>query len=167
MGFETYQNKFRQCKFKHQLWNKWEVQTKSEKMILNIVTTAYFLSMILMAFWTNIRPFYIHDSWNDTQMSPLTNLSHNTDSELGSLDIIVIINLVVVSLVGKNKKSPTRLEVIWDKLWTYIWNWKRVWWGLVKVKLTKVSNIHLSLSKMLWKVSKFTNQIHGKGYRYQ
>ena len=49
-------------------------------------------------------------------MSPLTNLSHNTDSELGSLDIIVIINLVVVSLVGKNKKSPTRLEVIWDKL---------------------------------------------------
>ena len=85
-------------------------------MILNIVTTAYFLSMIVMAFWTNIRPFYIHDSWNNTELLSLTNLSHKTDSELGSLDIIVIINLVVVSLVGKNKKSPTRLEVIWDKL---------------------------------------------------
>ena len=92
------------------------MQTKSEKMILNIVTTAYFLSMIVMAFWTNIRPFYIHDSWNNTQQSPLTNLSHKTDSELGSLDIIVIINLVVVSLVGKT--SPTRLENNWDKLWT-------------------------------------------------
>ena len=81
-------------------------------MILNIVTTAYFLSMIVMALWTNIRPFYIHDSWNNTQLSPLTNLSQKTDSELGSLDIIVIINLVIVSLVGVEELASTHLRIL-------------------------------------------------------
>ena len=70
-------------------------------MILNIVTSVYLLSIIVMAFWTNIRPFYINDLWNKSQPSPQEDLSYKTDSELGSLDIIVVINLVMVSLVGK------------------------------------------------------------------
>lgn len=70
-------------------------------MILNIVTSVYLLSIIVMAFWTNIRPFYINDFWNKSQLSPKEDLSYKTDSELGSLDIIVVINLVMVSLVGK------------------------------------------------------------------
>ena len=70
-------------------------------MILNIVTSVYLLSIIVMAFWTNIRAFYINDFWNKSQLSPQEDSSYKTDSELGSLDIIVVINLVMVSLVGK------------------------------------------------------------------
>ena len=72
------------------------------KMILNIVTSVYFLSMIVMAFWTNIRPFYVHDSsWNKTQLRSQKNVTYKTEQELGSLDIIVVINLVMVSFFGK------------------------------------------------------------------
>ena len=78
-------------------------------MILNIVTTAYFLSMIVMAFWTNIRPIYVNDSWNGTNFSEYAtqllsqkNVSYKTKQELGGLDIIiVVINLVLVSAFGK------------------------------------------------------------------
>ena len=73
------------------------------KMILNIVTSVYFLSMIVMAFWINIRPFYVHDHWNKTQLLSQKNVTYKTEQELGSLDIIVVINLhlVMVSLFGK------------------------------------------------------------------
>ena len=70
-------------------------------MILNIVTTAYFLSMIVMAFWTNIRPFYVNDFWNKTQLSPHENVSDKANQEFESFDIIVVINLVMASIFGK------------------------------------------------------------------
>ena len=70
-------------------------------MILNIVTTAYFLSMIVMAFWTNIRPFYVNDFWNKTQLSPHENASYKANQEFESFDIIVVINLVMASIFGK------------------------------------------------------------------
>ena len=77
-------------------------------MLLNIVTSAYFLSLIVMAFWTNIRPIYVNDYWNRTNFSEYAiqllsqkNVSYKTEQELGSLDIIVVINLVLVSAFGK------------------------------------------------------------------
>ena len=70
-------------------------------MILNIVTSVYLFSIIVMAFWTNIRAFCINDFLKKSQLSTQEDSSYKTDSELGSLDIIVVINLVMVSLVGK------------------------------------------------------------------
>ena len=50
-----------------------------------------------MAFWTNIRPFYINN-WNETEV---TEEGANTDiKELGDVDILIIINLVVIAIVG-------------------------------------------------------------------
>ena len=80
-------------------------------MILNIVTSVYFLSMIVMAFWTNIRPFYVHDHWNKTQLSSQKNVTYKTEQELGSLDIIVVINLVMVSLFGKWSLIRNNMEL--------------------------------------------------------
>ena len=72
-------------------------------MILNIVTTAYFLSMIVMAFWTNVKPFYFNENWNKTQVSPpRENASYKASKqEFESFDIIVVINLVMASIFGK------------------------------------------------------------------
>ena len=73
-------------------------------ILLNIVTLAYFSSMILMAFWTNIRPFYINN-WNETEV---TEDAADTDiAELGDVDILMIINLVVIAIVGKRNSINT------------------------------------------------------------
>ena len=66
-------------------------------IILNIVTSAYLLSIIVMAFWTNIRPSYINH-WNITEMLPDP---VKPDPEMETLDIVMVVNLVVVAVVGK------------------------------------------------------------------
>ena len=66
-------------------------------IILNIVTSAYLLSIIVMAFWTNIRPSYINH-WNRTEMLPDP---VKPDPEMETLDIVMVVNLVVVAVVGK------------------------------------------------------------------
>ena len=69
-------------------------------IILNIVTSAYLLSIIVMAFWTNIRPSYINH-WNRTEMLPDINITVKPDPEMETLDIVMVVNLVVVAVVGK------------------------------------------------------------------
>ena len=69
-------------------------------IILNIVTSAYLLSIIVMAFWTNIRPSYINH-WNRTNVTNITNINVKPDPEMETLDIAMAVNLVVVAVVGK------------------------------------------------------------------
>ena len=70
-------------------------------MILNIITSAYLLSMIVMAFWTNIRPFYVNEKWNSTKLSSQENFDVKTEHDWGILDMIVVANLLTVAFVGK------------------------------------------------------------------
>ena len=69
-------------------------------IILNIVTSAYLLSIIVMAFWTNIRPSYINH-WNRTEMLPDIKINVKPDQEMETLDIVMVVNLVVVAVAGK------------------------------------------------------------------
>ena len=69
------------------------------KSILNIVTSAYLLSLLVMAFWTNLRPFYINH-WNRTMMTEI-NITFKPDREMETIDIIMVVNLVVVAVAGK------------------------------------------------------------------
>ena len=68
-------------------------------IVLNIVTSVYFSSMLLMALYTNIRPLFYINILNETEV---IEEAENTDNaELGDADIIMIANLVVLSFVGK------------------------------------------------------------------
>ena len=68
-------------------------------IVLNIVTSAYFSSMLLMALYTNIRPLFYINIWNETEV--IEEAGNADDAELGDADIIMIANLVVLSVVGK------------------------------------------------------------------
>ena len=70
------------------------------KLILNIVTSAYLLSLLVMAFWTNLRPLYINH-WNRTEMMTEINITYNPDLEMKTIDIVMVVNLVVVAVAGK------------------------------------------------------------------
>ena len=68
-------------------------------IVLNIVTSVYFSSMLFMALYTNIRPLFYINILNETEV---IEEAENTDNaELGDADIIMIANLVVLSFVGK------------------------------------------------------------------
>ena len=66
---------------------------------MNIVTASYLLSLIVMAFWTNIRPFYINH-WNRTEMLDEMNISVEQEPEIEMIDIIMVVNLVAVAFTG-------------------------------------------------------------------
>ena len=70
------------------------------RIILNIVTSVYILSIIVMAFWTNLRPFYINH-WNRTDVLPGENITFKPDLEVKTIDILMVVNLVLVAVVGK------------------------------------------------------------------
>ena len=70
------------------------------RIILNTVTSAYLLSMIVMAFWTNIRPFYVNH-WNRTDVLPGKDITFKPDLEVETIDIVMVVNLVLVAVVGK------------------------------------------------------------------
>ena len=72
---------------------------KRMRLILNIVTASYLLSLIVMAFWTNIRPFYINH-WNRTEMLDEMNISVEQEPEIEMIDIIMVVNLVAVAFTG-------------------------------------------------------------------
>ena len=70
------------------------------KSILNIVTSAYLLSLLVMAFWTNLRPFY-NNHWNRTEILTEINITFKPDLEMETIDVIMVVNLVVVAVAGK------------------------------------------------------------------
>ena len=68
-------------------------------IVLNIVTSAYFSSMLLMALYTNIRPLFYINIWNETKV--IEEADNTDDAELGDADIIIIVNLLILSVVSK------------------------------------------------------------------
>ena len=67
-------------------------------ILLNIITAAYFISLIVMTFWTNIRPSYVN-YWNKTEY--LMNLKNQTKTEVDDIDVIMAANQVVIAVLGK------------------------------------------------------------------
>ena len=93
--------------------------------LLDMITAAYLLSLIVMPFWTNLRPIYINH-WNKTkslcisqqssnslvQEPPLTllklnkteylkNIKNDTEKDLDNTDILMVGNQVLVAVFGK------------------------------------------------------------------
>lgn len=64
------------------------------------MTSVYLLSMIVMAFWTNLRPFYINH-WNTTDVLPGKDITLKPDLEMKTIDIVMVVNLVLIAVVGK------------------------------------------------------------------
>ena len=50
-----------------------------------------------MAFWTNLRPFYINH-WNWTDVLPGQNITFEPDLEVKTIDILMVVNLVLVAV---------------------------------------------------------------------
>ena len=93
--------------------------------LLDMITVAYLLSMIVMPIWTNIRPIYKQPIWNKTKSlcvsqpsnfsvlkPPLTlfklnkteylmNIKNETEKDLDNTDILMVGNQVVVAVFGK------------------------------------------------------------------
>ena len=67
-------------------------------ILLNLTTAAYLLSLIVMAFWTNIRPLYINH-WNKTEY--LMNLKNVNRTKVDDVDIIMAANQIVIAALGK------------------------------------------------------------------
>ena len=67
--------------------------------VLNIVTSVYFSSMLLMALYTNIRPLFYINILNETEV--IEEADNTDDAELGDADIIIIVNLLILSVVSK------------------------------------------------------------------
>ena len=67
------------------------------KMVLNIITAAYFLSLIVMAVCANIRPIY-YNPWNKTEYLEQLN---DTETPLDYIDILTVANQVAVAVFGK------------------------------------------------------------------
>ena len=72
-------------------------------ILLNIVTFIYFSSMLLMALYTNIKPLFYINIWNVTEV--IEEDDNTDDTELRSVDIIIIVNLLVLAVVGKQNLS--------------------------------------------------------------
>ena len=65
-------------------------------ILLNIITAAYFTSLIVMAFWTNIRPSYVNH-WNKTEY--LMKLENET-REVDGIDVAMAVNQAVIAVLG-------------------------------------------------------------------
>ena len=68
-------------------------------ILLNIVTSVYFSSLLLLALYTNIKPLFYLNIWNETEV--IEKADNTDEAKLEDVDIIMIINLVVLSVVGK------------------------------------------------------------------
>ena len=93
--------------------------------LLDMITAAYLLSLIVLPFWTNLRPIYINH-WNKTKSlcisqsndslglepPPLTlfklnqteylkNIKNDTEKDLDNADILMVGNQVLVAVFGK------------------------------------------------------------------
>ena len=69
--------------------------------LLKVITGAYFLSLVVMIFWTNVRPNYIN-YWNKTEH--LKKHRNNMELDLDNTDIIMIANQAVVAVFGNKMK---------------------------------------------------------------
>ena len=68
-------------------------------IIINLVTSVYFSSMLIMALYTNIRPLFYINIRNETEV--IEEAGNTDDAELGDADIIIIVNLLILSVVSK------------------------------------------------------------------
>ena len=59
--------------------------------------------MLLMALYTNIKPLFYINIWNVTEV--IEEDDNTDDTELRSVDIIIIVNLLVLAVVGKGNFS--------------------------------------------------------------
>ena len=66
-------------------------------IVLNIITAAYFISLIVMTSWTNIRPIFVN-YWNKTEY--LMNLKNRSKTEVDNIDVIMAANQVVIAVLG-------------------------------------------------------------------
>ena len=96
------------------------------KLILNIVTSAYLLSLLVMAFWTNLRPFYINH-WNRTEILTKINITFKPDLEMETIDIIMVVNLVVVAVAGKFSFTSETMKlthvILFQQFLVIYWLW--------------------------------------------
>ena len=79
-------------------------------ILLNIVTSVYFSSMLLMALYANITFYVNNNNWNETDVTCRSDSRYYCLTEKADItgivepdyvDIIMIVNLVVLSVVGK------------------------------------------------------------------
>ena len=83
-------------------------------ILLNIVTSVYFSSMLLLALYTNIKPLFYLNIWNETEV--IEKADNTDEAKLEDVDIIMIINLVVLSVVGKwsfIKQQDLKDRIFW------------------------------------------------------
>ena len=95
--------------------------------LLDMITAAYLLSMVVLPFWTNLRPIYINH-WNKTKslcigrsndslvLEPpqtlfklnkteyLKNTKNDTETDLDNVDILMAANQAVVAVFGTFSK---------------------------------------------------------------
>ena len=74
--------------------------------LLNIITAAYFISLIVMTFWTNIRPSFVN-YWNKTEY--LIKMQNQTRTEVDNIDIAMAVNQAVIAVLGTYSKN----ELVW------------------------------------------------------
>ena len=83
-------------------------------ILLNIVTSVYFSSLLLLALYTNIKPLFYLNIWNETEV--IEKADNSDEAKLEDVDIIMIINLVVLSVVGKwsfIKQQDLKDRIFW------------------------------------------------------
>ena len=76
-------------------------------IVLNIITAAYFISLIVMTSWTNIRPSFVN-YWNKTEY--LMNLKNQSKTEVDNIDVIMAANQVVIAVLGIYSLSSTNVH---------------------------------------------------------
>ena len=57
--------------------------------------------MLLMALYTNIKPLFYINIWNITEVIEEAEADNTNDTKLRPTDIIIIVNLLVLAVVGK------------------------------------------------------------------
>ena len=138
-------------------------------ILLNVVTSAYLFSILLMAVWTNIRPIHINNL-NETEVT----VAGNTNKEeLGDADVIVLINLVVLAVVGKLKRYcfdwNYYSSAIFGNLLTLVGlPYIRTKYGqeFSILQLNSITLIlHLSLCDLLYALLAFPHFIHSHLYK--
>ena len=80
-------------------YNHSNQQVRMTMIIINLVTSVYFSSMLIMALYTNIRPLFYINIRNETEV--IEEAGNTDDAELGDADIIIIVNLLILSVVSK------------------------------------------------------------------
>lgn len=66
-------------------------------ILLNTITAAYLVSLVVMIFWTNVRPSFVN-YWNKTEY--LMNLKNQTQTEVDDIDKIMAANQAVIAVLG-------------------------------------------------------------------